>query len=138
MIKEFWLNLPVKDVKRSKEFFSYLGFKFNPQQGNSGSSACLLMGDKNVVLMLFEEAAFKGFTNHEVADTSRGSEILLSIDVRSKEEVDEITRKAVEAGGTSSHIPSEMKGWMYGSLFSDLDGHRWNVLYMDMSQMQKG
>lgn len=138
MIKEFWLNLPVKDISKSKAFFSQLGFKFNTQQGNSDTSACLLMGDKNVVVMLFEEPAFRGFANHEVADTSKGSEILLSIDAQSKEEVDEITRKAVEAGGSSTHKPSEMKGWVYGSLFIDPDGHRWNVLYMDMSKMPKG
>jgi predicted lactoylglutathione lyase len=138
MIKEFWLNLPVKDIKRSKVFFTQLGFKLNSQNGNNDSSACLLIGDKNVVVMLFEEPAFKGFTNHEVADTSKGSEILLSISANSKEEVDEIARKVIEAGGTSNHKPSEMKGWMYGSLFVDLDGHRWNVLYMDMSQMKQG
>lgn len=138
MIKEFWLNLPVKDINRSKAFFTKLGFKFNTQNGSSDTSACLFMGDKNVVVMLFEEPAFKGFINHEVADTAKGSEILLSIGTHSKNEVDEITQKAVEAGGTSSHQPSEMKGWMYGSLFVDLDGHRWNVLYMDMSKMQKG
>jgi predicted lactoylglutathione lyase len=138
MIKEFWLNLPVKDINKSKTFFSQLGFKFNTQNGNSDASACMLIGDKNVVVMLFEEPAFKGFTQHEVADTSKGSEILLSIDAQSKEEVDELTQKAIEAGGTSTHKPSEMKGWMYGSLFIDLDGHRWNVLYMDMNRMQQG
>ena len=138
MAKEFWLNLPVKDIKRSKEFFSKLGFKFNTKNGNTDTSACMLLGDKNVVVMLFEEPQFKGFTNNPVADTGKGTEVLLSFDAQSKEEVDEVIQKAVDAGGQSSHKPSPLRGPMYGSIFTDLDGHRWNVLYMDMEKMQQG
>ncbi|MBO9153804.1 VOC family protein [Chitinophaga sp. GCM10012297] len=135
-MKQFWINLPVKDVKRSKEFFGKLGFQFNPQYGDQPNSASLLLGDKGVVVMLFDEPTFKGFTNTEVADRKQ-TEVLLSIDAQSKEEVDEMAKKAVEAGGASSHKPSQMQGWMYGCVFSDPDGHRWNVLYMDMSKMPK-
>jgi len=138
MTKQFWLNLPVKDVAKSKAFFAGLGFKFNTQHGNSANSASLLLGQHNVVLMLFEEQAFKGFTNNAIANTGQGTEVLLSIDAESKEEVDEMARKAVAAGGKSGHQPSAMQGWMYGCVFSDLDGHKWNVLYMDMSKMPKG
>jgi hypothetical protein len=134
MAKEFWLNLPVKDIQRSKAFFTKLGFDFNPLY-NSDNSASLLLGEKDVVVMLFEEPQFKGFTSNEIADTTRGTEVLLSFDAESKEEVDEIVRKVIEAGGTSDHKPTEMKGWMYGCIFTDLDGHRWNVLYMDMEKM---
>ena len=137
MVKEFWLNLPVKNIQKSKEFFTKLGFKFNMQQGDSDTSACLLIGSKNIVVMLFEEAVFKNFTNNAVADTKAGTEVLFSIDAESKEEVDELTQKAIDAGGSSSHKPTEMKGWMYGSLFADLDGHRWNVLFMDMNKMHE-
>ncbi|HSU51867.1 MAG TPA: VOC family protein [Segetibacter sp.] len=133
MIKDLWINLPVKDINKSKAFFKELGFSFNTQHGNTESSASLLIGQKNVVVMLFSEPAFKGFINGEVA--KQGSEVLLSIGVESKEEVDDLAKKAVAAGGSSTHKPGEMQGWMYGCVFNDLDGHKWNVLYMDMSKM---
>ena len=137
MVKDIWINLPVKDVKKSKEFFVKLGFKLNPNNGNTENSACFLVGDRNIVLMLFDEPSFNGFTNHALADTKQGSEVLLSVGVGSKEQVDELAKKAVEAGGTSTHTPGKMEGWMYGCLFVDLDGHRWNALYMDMSKMPR-
>ncbi len=135
MTKQLWINLPVKDVKKSKEFFAKLGFKFNEQMGNSENSAALLIGEKNTVVMLFDESSFKGFTSAEIADVTSAAEVLLSIDAESKEEVDEMAEKAVAAGGKSNHKPGEMKGWMYGCLFTDPDGHRWNVLYMDMNKI---
>jgi predicted lactoylglutathione lyase len=137
MAKQFWLNLPVKDVKKSTDFFTKLGFKFNTHHGGSPNSACMLVGEKEMVVMLFDESTFKGFTRNGITNTGQGTEVLFSIDAQSKEEVDEIVQKALEAGGTSDHKPSEMTGWMYGSVFADLDGHRWNVLYMDMSKMPK-
>ena len=138
MTKEFWINLPVKDINKSKEFFTKLEFSFNPQYGNTNNSACLLIGQKNSVVMLFDEPTFKSFTNNELANTKQATEVLLSIDAESKEEVDEMAKKAVAAGGKSNHTPKEMQGWMYGCIFTDLDGHNWNVLYMDRSQMSKG
>ncbi|MGI8637417.1 MAG: VOC family protein, partial [Segetibacter sp.] len=135
MIKELWINLPVKDINKSKAFFKELGFSFNTQHGNTDSSASLLVGQKNVVVMLFSEPAFKGFINSEVANAKQGTEVLLSVGVESKEEVDDLAKKAVAAGGSSNHQPREMEGGMYGCVFTDLDGHKWNVLYMDMSKM---
>ena len=137
MAKEFWLNLPVKDITKSKAFFADLGFKFNPQY-QSDNSASLLLGEKNIVVMLFEEPTFKGFTSNPIADTQQGTEVLLSFDAQSKEEVDEIVQKVLDAGGTSNHKPTEMTGWMYGCVFTDIDGHRWNILHMDMSKMPQG
>ena len=137
MTKEFWISLPVRDIKKSKEFFTRLGFSFNTLHGNTDHSASLIIGQKKVVVMLFDEPTFKSFTSHELANTKEVTEMLLSIDAESKEEVDEMAKKAVDAGGMSTHKPAEMKGWMYGCLFTDLDGHRWNVLYMDMSKMPK-
>jgi predicted lactoylglutathione lyase len=135
MIKDLWINLPVKDVAKSKSFFKELGFTFNQQHGNTDTSASLLVGKQNVVVMLFDEKTFTGFVNSQVADVTASTEVLLSIGVDSKEEVDELAKKAVATGGASSHQPKEMQGWMYGCLFTDLDGHKWNVLYMDMSKM---
>lgn len=87
--------------------------------------------------MLFTAPVFSGFTGHPVSDTGQGTEVLLSIDAESREEVDALAQKAREAGGTVFHEPAETQGWMYGCGFTDLDGHRWNVLFMDMANMPK-
>jgi hypothetical protein len=135
MITDLWINLPVKDVAKSKAFFKELGFRFNTRYGDMNNSASLIVGEKSVVVMLFDEKSFNGFTGSEVADITKSTEVLLSVGVDSKEAVDELAKKAVTAGGSSKHQPKEMEGWMYGCLFTDLDGHRWNVLYMDMTKM---
>ncbi|MEI7661331.1 MAG: VOC family protein [Bacteroidota bacterium] len=135
MIKQFWINLPVKNISKSKEFFTRLGFKFRDEKGLSPGSACLMIGECNTVCMLFEEQIFKSFINNEVADTGKSTEVLLSIDAQSREEVDEMAEKAIAAGGASNHKPGIMSGPMYGCVFSDPDGHLWNVLYMDMGKM---
>lgn len=133
-MKQFWINLPVKDISKSKVFFTQLGFRFNSTHGNTPTSACMLLGDKDVVVMLFDEPTFKGYISNG-ALAANSTEVLLSIDAESKEEVDELVAKAIAAGGASNHKPSPMTGWMYGSVFTDPDGHRWNILHMDMSKM---
>lgn len=138
MTKELWINLPVKDLNKSREFFTKIGFTLNPHYGNSAESAIFLVGTKNIVVMLFAEPVFKNFTHHDIADTKKGTEVLLSIDAESRAEVDELAKKAAKAGGTVFGEPAEHQGWMYGCGFTDLDGHRWNVLHMDMSKMPKG
>jgi predicted lactoylglutathione lyase len=135
MAKEFWLSLPVKNLNKSKEFFTKLGFMFNNGPGNSPTTAPLIIGNKSVVIMLCEEPTFHGYTGKEVTDTEKSNEVLLSFDANSKEEVDELVQKAIAAGGTSNHKATQMKGFMYGCVFSDLDGHRWNILHMDTSKM---
>lgn len=130
MAKEFWLNLPVKNISRSTEFFSALGFKFGNGPGVTPFSVPLLIGSKDVMVMLFEEPTFKAFVNQEIANTDKACEVLLSFGVSSKEEVDEMARRAVAAGGKTAHVPHEMQGMMYGCVFTDLDGHKWNVLYL--------
>jgi hypothetical protein len=136
MAKQFWINLPVKDLNKSIEFFSKLGFSFDSQFGNTDESACLVIGEKNVIVMLFAESIFKNITRNEIADSKQATEVLLSIDAETREEVDEIAKKAVEAGATIFGEPDD-QSWMYGCGFADLDGHRWNVLYMDMNNMPK-
>lgn len=138
MTKEFWINLPVKDVARSKAFFSTLGFTFSDQFAENTQMTTMLVGEKNVVVMLFEEASFQGFTRHPLTDTSLSTEVLFSIDAESPQEVDDMARKVKEAGGSLYGEPGEKDGWMYGCGFTDLDGHRWSILYMDMSKMPKG
>jgi uncharacterized protein len=137
MIKEIWVNLPVKDVTKSKAFFSAIGFSLNERYGNSEQSASFLVGSKNVVLMLFNESQFKGFTRHELTDTAKSTEVLFSIDAESPEETDALAKKVAEAGGAVFAKPGWNQGWMYGFGFTDPDGHRWNVLHMDFSKMPK-
>lgn len=132
--KQVWLNLPVKNALKSKEFFTHLGFTFLEER-TTEYSACMLLGEANFVVMLFAEEMFQNFIRHEITDTSKSSEVLISIDAESREEVDELARKAKEAGGFVYGEPGENQGWMYGCGFCDLDGHRWNVLYMDFSKM---
>ena len=134
-MKEFWINLPVKDINKSKTFFTKLGFTFNTKHGNSEHSACLLLGDNKIACMLFDEPTFKKFINSDSSIANNATEVLLSIDAESKEAVDEMAKKAVDAGGASKHKPKEMEGYMYGCIFTDIDGHQWNVLYMDHSKM---
>jgi predicted lactoylglutathione lyase len=137
MTKEIWINLPVKDVKKSKAFFTEIGFSFNEQQ-STDQSACMLVGSKNTVVMLFAESMFKGFIGGApVADANQGNEVLFSFDAESRQEVDELAKKVTGAGGTLYGKPAESQGWLYGFGFVDMDGHRWNVLHMDFSKMPK-
>ncbi len=137
MIKTVWLNLPVKDLNKSKEFFAKLGFSFDTEHGNGDHSGCFMVGEDKFHVLLFPENTFKGFTKNELTDTVKTTEVLISLGAESCEEVDEMARKAFEAGGKVYAAPGETQGWMYGCGFADLDGHRWNVLYMDFSKMPK-
>ena len=81
MTNDIWLNLPVKDLAKSINFFTQIGFQHNPGPGNTAHSASFLIGDKKVVLMLFAQDMFAGFTRHALVDTSKGSEVLFSLGV---------------------------------------------------------
>ena len=130
MPKQIWVNLPVKDIHQSKEFYTKLGFTVQTHDQEQ-----LILRDFTSVVMLFPVSTFKQFTRHDITDTNQTTEVLLSIDAESREEVDSFAEKAAIAGGTIFGEPSEVGGWMYGCGFTDLDGHRWNVLFRDMSKM---
>jgi predicted lactoylglutathione lyase len=134
MTKEIWINLPVKDVKKSKEFFSQIGWTLNPKQTNE-KMACFEVGTKKITILFFDQETLKEFAKNEIADTNAGTEVLISFDAESREEVDEMARKVFEAGGRIFAEPAEIQGWMYGFAFADLDGHRWNQIFMDFSKM---
>jgi predicted lactoylglutathione lyase len=137
MTKEIWINLPVKDVKKSKAFFTKIGFSFNEQQ-TTDQSACMLVGAKNTIVMLFAESMFNGFIGGApVADAKQANEVLFSFDAESRQEVDELAKKVTDTGGTLYGKPGEIQGWMYGFGFVDPDGHKWNALHMDFSKMPK-
>jgi predicted lactoylglutathione lyase len=134
MTKEIWLNLPVREVSRSREFFGKIGFTPNENQSNQ-EMACFTVGEKKMTVLFFAEETFKAFTKTEIPDAKKGSQVLISYDAESRSEVDETARKVFEAGGTIFSEPAEMQGWMYGFGFADLDGHRWNMVFMDFSKM---
>jgi hypothetical protein len=134
MAKQIFINLPVKNLKKSMTFFEKLGFTFN-MQFTDDKAACMIIGE-NIYAMLLLEKFFKTFTNKEIADAKKTTEVLIAIDAESKYAVDEMIRKAVEAGGSTYRNPQD-NGWMYGHSFADLDGHQWEVLYLDESQMLK-
>ena len=136
-MKTIWLNLPVKDIKKSKEFFKTIGFKENPMHEKAEHLGSFLIGENNFVLMLFPESTFKGFAQNEVSDTKVGTEVLINIDAQSKSEVDAMAKTVKQAGGKVFAEPGESEGWMYAFGFEDLDGHRWSMLYMDMEKMPK-
>jgi len=136
MTKDIWINLPVKDVTKARDFFIAIGFKLNEGPGNTETSAAIKIGSKNIVLMLFEQNFFKNIAGNALTDTSKSSEVLFSFDAESEEEVNELAMKVEKAGGKVFSKPAAFQGWMYGCAFCDLDGHRWNVLYMDFSKIK--
>lgn len=138
MTKELWINLPVKNVAKSREFYKKIGFKLNPNHPENNQMAAFLVGKKEVGLLLFPEEQFKEFSNHKIPDLQNSTSTLFSIDAESPKEVDELAEKIKKAGGTIYGEPGEKDGWMYGCGFIDPDGHRWSVLYMDMSKMPQG
>lgn len=136
MTKEYWINLPIKDVERSKKFFTAIGFSFNTER-ETASMISLLVGKATMPIMLFETSVFESVVHNKISDTSKGAEIMISFDAESYSEVDEMAEKVKKAGGDVFSKPSEIQGWMYGFAFSDPDGHRWNMLYMDFAKMPK-
>ena len=135
-MRSIWINLPVKDLEKSTTFFKEIGFKQNPNY-NRSDGASFLLGEKEIVMMLFPEETFKNFTYNEIADTNKGTEVLLNIDAQSKEEVDEMAKTVKKAGGKIFAKPELSEGWMYVFGFEDLDGHRWSMLYMDFEKMKR-
>ena len=129
MHKQIYVNLPVKDLARSREFFASLGFEFNPQFSND-QGACMIIGE-NIFAMLLAEPFFQGFTNKPIANARETTEVLTCLSCESREEVDALVQKALAAGGRAPN-PKQDHGFMYGHGFEDLDGHVWELSYMDM------
>lgn len=128
MSRQIFVNLPVKDLERAKAFFGRLGFGFNPQFTNE-SGACMVIAD-GIYAMLLTEPFFQTFTKKPVADASKSTEVLVCLSCESRAEVDELVRKALAAGGKAPNAPQD-HGFMYGHGFEDLDGHIWELVYMD-------
>jgi uncharacterized protein len=134
MATKIFVNLPVKDLKKSINFFTQLGFSFNPKFTDE-QATCMIVGE-NIFAMLLVEERFKDFTKKPISDAKKSTEVLLALDAPSRAEVDAMIRNAVKAGGSTYSDPQD-HGWMYGHSFADLDGHQWEILYMDESAIPK-
>jgi len=131
IVRMIFVNLPVKNLDASKAFFAELGFTFNAQFTND-DAACMVI-DENIFAMLLTEPYFKGFIDGEISDATTTKEVLVALSAGSRQEVDDLVRKALAAGG-KPWKPVIDQGPMYGHSFQDLDSHVWELVYMDMGQ----
>ena len=128
MSTQIFVNLPVKNLDRTVEFFTRLGFTFNPQFTDKNAT-CMIIGE-NIFAMLLVESFFQTFTSKEICDTSKSTEVLICLSRESRADVDAIVNNALAAGGKAPR-PSQDHGFMYQHGFEDIDGHTWEVVYMD-------
>ena len=134
MITNIFVNLPVKDLNKTVEFFTKLGFTFNPQFTDENAT-CMIVG-KDIFVMLLVEKFFKTFTKKEISDTTKNTEAIVALSAQSREEVDRMMEKVLDAGGREARDPQD-HGWMYGRSFEDINGHLWEIFYMYESAMKK-
>lgn len=130
MVKQVFINLPVKELKRSVDFFTNMGFTFNPQFTDDKATSLVL--NDTIFAMLLVEEFYKSFTKKEIPDTKKSSEVIIALGVESFEEVDAWAQKAFAAGGV--HTYTEDHGWTKGVGFTDPDGHHWEITYTDLSK----
>ena len=134
MATKIFVNLPVKDLKRSMEFFTKLGYKFNPQFTDE-TAACMIVSD-DIYVMLLTQGKFKEFTPKTICDATKSTEVLVCLTCETRDEVDTMVRKAVAAGGTT-YAQSKDYGFMYQHGFQDLDNHMWELIYMEPNGIAK-
>lgn len=134
MATKIFVNLPVKNLARSIEFFTKLGFAFNPQFTDD-TAACMIVAE-DIFVMLLTEEKFKSFTPKEICDARTSTEALICLSADTREKVNEMVRKAVAAGGSIYNEPQD-HGFMYGHGFQDLDGHIWEVIFMEPSAIRQ-
>lgn len=128
MNKQIFVNLPVKDLEKSKAFFTALGYTFNPQFTDQ-NAACMIIAEDSIYAMLLVHDFFKTFTSKQIAQAHEVTEVLNCLSCESREEVDELVAKAIAAGGKAPRAPQD-HGFMYAHGFEDLDGHIWELAYM--------
>ena len=135
MTTQIFVNLPVKDLNKSIEFFTKLGYEFNSQFTDENAT-CMIV-DENIFVMLLVEKFFKSFTPKEICDTTKNVEVLVALSFESRAEVDAMVAKAIAAGGTTYKEPQD-HGFMYQHGFQDLDGHIWEIFFMEESAVNQG
>ena len=133
MARKMFVNMAVDDLKQSMAFFSALGFQFNPKFTDE-NAACMLVGEDAYVMLLLKPF-FGRFSTRPLCDTKTHTETLCALSCDSRAEVDALVRKAVAAGGTHAMPPTD-HGFMYGWSFYDLDGHHWELFWMDPAAAQ--
>ncbi|HEX5624428.1 MAG TPA: VOC family protein [Saprospiraceae bacterium] len=133
-IKTIYVNLPVRDLQKTREFWTALGFSFN-ENFSDDKALCLVLNEGSMYSMLITHEFFSSFTNRPVSDGG-STQVLIAIEVDSREKVDEILRLALQNGGTR-YRESADHGWMYYDSFADPDGHQWEVLFTDPNQIPK-
>jgi predicted lactoylglutathione lyase len=128
MARKLFVNLPVRDLRRSVDFFTELGFTFNPNFTDE-TGTCMIVSEEACVMLLVANR-FTDFTTKQICDTATHTEALLSLSCESRAEVDALVHKAIAAGGKHAMEPQD-HGFMYGWSFYDPDGHHWEVFWMD-------
>lgn len=126
--RKLFVTLPVRDLARSKEFFTKLGFELDPKFDSENTAAIPLSAEATV--MLATHATFANLGGREVCDTRTHLQALIAVSCESRAEVDSLVRLAVENGGQAAHQPED-HGFMYDWSFYDLDGHGWGVMWMN-------
>jgi uncharacterized protein len=133
MSTQIFVNLPIKDLNKSVEFFTTLGYKFNPKFTDENAT-CMIVAE-NIFVMLLIEEFFKTFAPKEICDTTKSVEVLVALSFESRAAVDEMVAKAIAAGGSTYKEPSDM-GFMYQHGFQDLDGHIWEIFFMEEGETE--
>jgi predicted lactoylglutathione lyase len=133
MTTKIFVNLPVKDLNKSVAFFTKLGYSFNPQFTDE-TATCMIVSD-DIFVMLLTHEKFRGFTPKPISDATKATEVLVCLSVETRAKVDEMVRNAVAAGG-STHSQPQDHGFMYGHGFTDIDGHIWELVYLQAEATQ--
>ena len=134
MATKLFLNLPVQDLQKSIDFFTELGFSFNPQFTDEAAT-CMIVSE-DIFVMLLTHAKFKSFTPKPICDATKSTEVLVCLSCERRGQVDDMVRKALAAGGTIYSQPQD-HGFMYAHGFQDLEGHIWELVYMEPSAIEK-
>ncbi len=134
MVNSIFVNLPVKDLNKTRKFWNTLGFSLN-ENFSDNNAICLILQEGSIYSMLISHELFSTFTNRLIADAST-TQVLTAIQVESREKVDEIVGLAL-ANGATRYREAADHDWMYYDSFADLDGHQWEILYTDTSKLSE-
>ena len=133
MDKQIWLNLASKDLEKTRRFYEGIGASIHEK--NPPNLISVIMGEMNLMINFFAIDEFAGFVRNTPCDPHKSNEIIFSLGVHDRSEVDLWAKRVVTAGGEIFSKPQEIQGWMYNCAFSDPDGHNWNVMYMDLDKV---
>ena len=135
MARMIFPNLAVEDLDRSVEFFTHLGFTFDPRFTDETATAMVVNDGASVMLLVKDR--FADFTKKQLADLRTHTEAILALSAESREDVDQLVDRALSTGGSPANDPMEL-GFMYGRSFQDPDGHLWEVFWMDPAALEEG